>query len=82
MIVEPQAGDRTEDNLNPVGRLFYAGSTLICVPHAIADSGGRTRALGNQAGEAALRAVLEQGGLRSVRRAAETPFNIVLEARP
>jgi SAM-dependent methyltransferase len=82
MLVEPQAGDRTEDNLNPVGRLFYAGSTLICVPHAIADSGGRACALGNQAGEAALRAVLEQGGLRSVRRAAETPFNIILEARP
>jgi len=82
MLVEPQAGDRTEDNLNPVGRLFYAGSTLICVPHAIADSGGRTNALGNQAGETALRAVLEQGGFRSVRRAAETPFNIILEARP
>ena len=82
MLVEPQAGDRSEDNLNPVGRLFYAGSTLICVPHAIADSGGRTPALGAQAGEATLRAVLEQSGFRSTRRAAETPFNIILEARP
>jgi SAM-dependent methyltransferase len=82
MLVEPRAGDRTEDNLNPVGRLFYAGSTLICVPHAIADSGGRTPALGAQAGEARLRSVLEEAGFRSVRVAAEAPFNLVLEARP
>jgi SAM-dependent methyltransferase len=82
MLVEPQAGDQTEDNLNPVGRLFYAGSTLICVPHAIADGGPQTPALGNQAGEATLRAVLETAGFSSVRRAAETPFNRVLEARP
>ena len=51
MLVEPQAGERTEDNLNPVGRLFYAGSALICVPHAIADGGPGTPALGNQAAE-------------------------------
>jgi SAM-dependent methyltransferase len=82
MIVEPQAGDRTEDNLNPVGRLFYAGSTLICVPHAIADGGPGTPALGNQAAEGVLREVLEQAGFSSIRRAAETPFNRVLEARP
>ena len=82
MLVEPQAGDRTEDNLNPVGRLFYAGSTTICVPHAIADGGPETPALGNQASEATLKAVLEEAGFRSVRRAAETPFNRVLEARP
>jgi SAM-dependent methyltransferase len=82
MLVEPRAGDRTEDNLNPVGRLFYAGSTLICVPHAIADSGGRTPALGAQAGEARLRSVLEEAGFRSVRVAADAPFNLVLEARP
>ena len=74
MLVEPQAGDRPEDNLNPVGRIFYAGSALICVPHAIADSDGRSPALGAQAGEAALRTVLEQAGFRSIRRAAETPF--------
>jgi SAM-dependent methyltransferase len=82
MIVEPQAGDRTEDNLNPVGRMFYAGSTLICVPHAIADGGHATPALGAQAGEAALRGVLEPAGFSAIRRAAETPFNLVLEARP
>lgn len=82
MLVEPQAGDRTEDNLNPVGRIFYAGSALICVPHAIADSNGKTPALGAQAGEAALGSVLEQAGFSSIRRAAETPFNLVLEARP
>jgi SAM-dependent methyltransferase len=82
VLVEPQAGDRTEDNLNPVGRIFYAGSALICVPHAIADSGGKTPALGAQAGEPKLRAVLTEAGFRSVRRATETPFNLVLEARP
>jgi SAM-dependent methyltransferase len=82
MLVEPQAGDRTEDNLNPVGRIFYAGSALICVPHAIADGGRGTPALGAQAGEASIRAVLERAGFSSVRRAAETPFNLVLEARP
>ena len=82
MLVEPQAGDRTEDNLNPVGRIFYAGSALICVPHAIADGGRGTPALGAQAGAAALGGVLEQAGFSSVRRAAETPFNLVLEARP
>ena len=82
MLVEPQAGDGTEDNLNPVGRLFYAGSALICVPHAIADGGPETPALGNQAAEATLRGLLENAGFSSVRRAAETPFNRVLEARP
>jgi SAM-dependent methyltransferase len=82
MLVEPQAGDRTEDSLNPVGRLFYAGSALICVPHAIADGGPGTPALGNQAGDGVLREVLEHAGFSSMRRAAETPFNRVLEARP
>ena len=82
MLVEPQAGERTEDNLNPVGRLFYAGSALICVPHAIADGGPGTPALGNQAGEGVLRGLLERAGFSSIRRAAETPFNRVLEARP
>ena len=82
MLVEPQAGEGTEDNLNPVGRLFYGGSALICVPHAIADGGPETPALGNQAAEATLRGLLEKAGFSSVRRAAETPFNRVLEARP
>jgi SAM-dependent methyltransferase len=80
MIVEPMAGDRLEDNLNPVGRLYYAGSTMICVPTSLSQEVGA--ALGAQAGEAKLRAVITDGGFRSVRRATETPFNMILEARP
>ena len=80
MIVEPMAGDRLEDNFNPVGRLFYAGSTMICVPTSLSQEVGA--ALGAQAGEAKLREVITGGGFRSVRRATETPFNMILEARP
>jgi SAM-dependent methyltransferase len=80
MIVEPRAGDRLEDNLNPVGRIFYAGSTLICVPSAKSQTGGA--ALGSQAGEARTRNVIEAGGFSRFRRAAETPFNAVYEVRP
>src|SRR6201996_4590716 len=80
MVVEPMAGDRLEDNLNPVGRLYYAGSTMICVPTSLAQEVGA--ALGAQAGEAKLRAVMTDGGFSRVRRATETPFNMVLEARP
>jgi SAM-dependent methyltransferase len=78
MLVEPLAGDRLEENLNPVGRLYYAASTLVCVPNSLAGHGP---ALGAQAGEARLRDVVEQAGFRSFRRAAQTPFNLVLEAR-
>ena len=80
MIVEPMAGDRLEDNLNPVGRIYYDASTLVCVPTSLAQEIGT--ALGAQAGEAKLREVITAGGFRSVRRATETPFNMVLEARP
>ena len=80
MIVEPMAGDRLEDNLNPVGRLYYAGSTMICVPTSLSQEVGA--ALGAQAGEAKLREVITAGGFKSVRRATETPFNMILEARP
>ena len=80
MVVEPMAGDRLEDNLNPVGRLYYAGSTMICVPTSLAQEVGA--ALGAQAGEAKLRAVMTDGGFSRVRRATETPFNMILEARP
>jgi 2-polyprenyl-3-methyl-5-hydroxy-6-metoxy-1,4-benzoquinol methylase len=80
MIVEPMAGDRLEDNLNPVGRMYYAGSTMICVPTSLAQEVGA--ALGAQAGEARLTGVIKGGGFRSVRRATETPFNMILEARP
>jgi SAM-dependent methyltransferase len=80
MVVEPFAGDSTPDNLNPVGRVYYAASSLICVPVSLARHGP---ALGAQAGEARLRKVLvDAGGFRHFRRAAETPFNLVLEARP
>jgi SAM-dependent methyltransferase len=80
MIVEPFAGDRAEDNHTPVGRVFYSASTMVCVPHSLAHHGP---ALGAQAGEARLRSVVvEGGGFRRFRRATQTPFNLVLEARP
>jgi SAM-dependent methyltransferase len=79
MVVEPMAGDKLEDNLNPLGRIYYAASTLVCVPTSLAQEVGA--ALGAQAGEAKLREVISAGGFGSVRRAAETPFNMVLEAR-
>jgi 2-polyprenyl-3-methyl-5-hydroxy-6-metoxy-1,4-benzoquinol methylase len=78
MIVEPLAGDRLADDLTPVGRLHYAASTMVCVPTALAQE--RRAALGAQAGEACLAGVIAEGGFRSVRRAAETPFDMVLEA--
>lgn len=80
MIVEPFAGDRPEENHNPVGRVFYSASTLLCVPHSLASHGP---ALGAQAGEARLReVVVTGGGFTRFRRATETPFNLILEARP
>ena len=80
MIVEPFANDRLEDNLNPVGRIFYAASTFICTPASRSQEVGRC--LGAQAGEQRLREVVSSGGFSSFRRAAQTPFNLVLEARP
>jgi 2-polyprenyl-3-methyl-5-hydroxy-6-metoxy-1,4-benzoquinol methylase len=79
MIVEPNAGDRIEDNLNPIGRAFYAFSTLLCTPASLSQEVGL--ALGAQAGEARIRDVVQAGGLTRFRRAAETPFNLVFEAR-
>ena len=80
MIVEPFANDRLEENLNPVGRVFYGASTVICTPASLDQEVGL--ALGAQAGEARLTDVLKQGGFTRVRRATETPFNLILEARP
>ncbi len=80
MIVEPFANDSLEENLNPVGRVFYGASTVICTPASLSQEVGL--ALGAQAGEARLTEVVEQGGFTHVRRATETPFNLVLEARP
>jgi SAM-dependent methyltransferase len=79
MIVEPFAHDRVEQNLNPVGRVFYSASTMICTPASRAQEVGL--ALGAQAGEERLREVVMQGGFKSFRRATETPFNMVFEAR-
>jgi len=79
MIVEPYASDRREENHNPVGRVYYSASAMICVPHSLSRRGP---ALGAQAGESRLRAVAAEGGFGRFRRATETPFNLVLEARP
>jgi SAM-dependent methyltransferase len=78
MIVEPMAGDTLEDNINPVGRLYYSASTMICVPTSLAQETGL--ALGAQAGENRLAEVIRSGGFSRVRRAAQTPLNMVLEA--
>jgi hypothetical protein len=80
LIVEPFAHDKFEDNLNPVGRMAYGASTLICTPTSLAQEVGA--ALGSQAGETRLREVVTAGGFTRFRRATETPFNLVLEARP
>lgn len=80
MIVEPFANDRTEDNLNPVGRVYYSASTLICTPASLSQEVGL--ALGAQAGEQRLRNVAMEAGFSSLRRTSETPFNIILEAKP
>jgi 2-polyprenyl-3-methyl-5-hydroxy-6-metoxy-1,4-benzoquinol methylase len=80
LIVEPLASDTLAGNLNPVGRVYYSFSTFLCVPNARSQPGGRT--LGAQAGEAAIRRVAEQAGFTRFRRATETPFNAIYEARP
>ena len=80
MIVEPFANDQVSDNLNPVGRAFYAASTLICTPASLSQEVGL--ALGAQAGEARIREVVTSGGFTRFRRATETPFNLIFEAKP
>lgn len=79
MLIEPLAGDSLAENLNPVGRVYYAFSTSVCVPASLNQEVGA--ALGAQAGEARLRDILRTGGFSRIRRATETPFNMVLEAR-
>ena len=79
-ICQKLAGDRIEDNLNPIGRMYYAASAMVCVPNALTVEGIR---LGAQAGERALEEVLvEEGGFTRLRRVCETPLSMVLEARP
>lgn len=80
LLVEPFANDRTADNLNPVGRVYYAASAQICTPCSLSQEVGL--ALGAQAGESRLRSVVSDGGFKRFRRATETPFNLVFEARP
>jgi 2-polyprenyl-3-methyl-5-hydroxy-6-metoxy-1,4-benzoquinol methylase len=80
LLVEPNASDVVAENLNPVGRLYYAGSTFLCVPNALSQPGGH--ALGAQAGEAAIREIATEAGFTRFRRAAESPFNLVYEIRP
>jgi len=79
MIVEPYANGRVEENLHPIGRVFYGASTTICTPASLDQEVGL--ALGAQAGEARLTEVIKQGGFTHVRRATETSFNLILEAR-
>ena len=80
LLVEPFAGDRLEENLNPVGRIYYAASTMLCTPSSLSQEVGL--ALGAQAGEARIANVVKQAGFTRFRRAAQTPFNIVYEVRP
>jgi SAM-dependent methyltransferase len=79
LLVEPFANDKLEQNINPVGRMFYAASTFVCTPNSLSQEVGL--GLGAQAGEARLRGIFTEAGFKSFRRATETPFNLVLEAR-
>ncbi|HEU4483625.1 MAG TPA: methyltransferase domain-containing protein [Nitrososphaeraceae archaeon] len=79
MIIEPMANDKVEQNLNLVGRIYYAASTLVCVPNSLADNGP---ALGAQAGETKIKQISEAAGFTKFRRATQTPFNIIYEAKP
>ena len=79
MLVEPFANDRVEDNVNPIGRLYYAGSTALCCPHAVSENGSYV--LGAQAGEERLARIARASGFSRFRRALATPFNLILEAR-
>ena len=78
MLVEPFAGNNVEDNLNPIGRMFYAGSTALCVPHSQSEGGA---CLGAQAGEKQLHDILRAAGFFKVRTATTTPVNLIIEAK-
>jgi hypothetical protein len=79
MLVEPFANDKVEDNLNPLGRVFYSASTLVCVPSSLNEDGP---ALGAQAGEARIREIIMSAGFSKFHRATQTPFNLIFEAKP
>jgi hypothetical protein len=80
MIVEPFAGDKIEENLNPTGRAFYGASTLLCTPASLSQEVGL--AVGAQAGEKKMREIVTKGGFTHFRRAPQTPFNLIFGARP
>ena len=80
MVVEPYAENAAEDNHNPVGRIFYSASTMLCVPASLAQEVGT--AMGAQAGEKRISEMIAAGGFQHIRRAAQTPFNLIFEARP
>jgi SAM-dependent methyltransferase len=82
LLVEPNAHDHVEDNFNLVGRIFYSASTFVCTPGSRAQGGAAAACLGAQAGEAALRSILADAGFTTIRRATETPFNMILDVRP
>jgi hypothetical protein len=79
MLVEPFANDKVEDNLNPIGRVFYSGSTMICVPSSLNENGP---ALGGQVGEARIKEMVTSAGFSKFHRVTQTPFNLVYEAKP
>ncbi len=79
LLVEPFAGDSLAENSNPIGRLYYSASTMVCTPNSLSQEVGL--ALGAQAGEARLRELFKEAGFTRFRRATETPFNLILEAR-
>ena len=80
LLVEPYAGDRLEENLNPIGRMYYAASAMACTPNSLSQKVGR--GLGAQAGEERLRKVAREAGFSNLRRAAQTPVNLILELTP
>ena len=80
LLVEPYAGDRLEENLNPIGRMYYAASAMACTPNSLSQQVGL--GLGAQAGEERLRKVAEEAGFSNLRRAAQTPVNLILELTP
>ncbi|MCA9449852.1 MAG: methyltransferase domain-containing protein, partial [Candidatus Omnitrophica bacterium] len=80
MLIEPFARDRVEENLNPVGTLYYSASSMLCCAHSLSEEVGM--ALGAQAGEKRLADVFREAGFRTFRKASETPFNLILEAKP
>lgn len=80
MVVEPFAGAAPENNHNPVGRVFYSASTMLCVPSSLSQEVGT--AMGAQAGQDRLAEVIHSGGFHHVQRVAQTPFNLILEAKP